>query len=64
MSEMTEQRAREILGKTLVTDDYIGLGDRYYWSSLEPGYLCVNRKFAFSIDELEAIVFWMRANGK
>ena len=62
-ARMTEERAREILGEWLSTDDYIDSPGRYSWlADDEPKYLFVDRRVALTADELEAIAFWMRAH--
>ena len=56
MSEMTEERAREILEPRMAADGWIVPGE----TPLALRLLC--RNIQYTADELEAIVFWMRKN--
>ena len=62
MSEMTEQRAREILGDAIYTNGnllrYDDNGDRALHHCRGSRY--VGLYDLFTADELEAIAFWMR----
>ena len=54
---MDEEKAREILGSYITGDGLYCLGRYLYW---EKGSKEATLDAEFSIDELEAIVWWMR----
>lgn len=59
MSEMTEERAREILGDAIKPDGgLLQVYEFFYWRPGKKATL----DGRFTADELEAIVFWMRKN--
>lgn len=59
---MTETEAREILGKWLQPDDWILGDDQYCRWGPEDRTACLDAEF--TVDQLEAIAWWMRHKGQ
>jgi hypothetical protein len=58
MSDMTEEKAREILGDGIKPDNSVRRSSPFiFWA---PEYELVSLDGGFSPDELEAIAWWMR----
>lgn len=58
---MNEQKARDILGKTIRPDrQLLGSGDYISWSLSDQTTATLDGDF--TADELEAIAWWMRNN--
>lgn len=61
--EMTEQRAREILGDMITADNEIHCRSPYIsWGPGSGGVASLDDPF--TSEQLEAIAFWMRTHGK
>jgi len=58
LSDMTEEKAREILGDGIKPDNSVCKSSPFiFWA---PGYDMATLDGGFSPDELEAIAWWMR----
>lgn len=55
---MDESKAREILGDAVCVDGRLGGLNPYIWTDCRDGRVCLDAKF--TVDQLEAVVWWMR----